>query len=378
MTPKNVLITAGEPSGDLYASILVNDLKKLNPYLEFFGLGGELSRRAGVDIVFDISGLALVGLTEVLKNIFTIKKTLDGLIARIDSTKVDLAILVDYPGFNLRLAKALRKRSIPIIYYISPQIWAWGFERIETIRKCIEKVIVFFKFEEELYKKYGVDAEFVGHPLLDIVKRTLSKDDFCRINRLAKEKTIIAILPGSRAIEVKRLLPILISSCKIINKRLNGVQFVIAKYPTLPQALYEDKIEGSHLDIKLIDGDVYNILGSSDFAIVASGTATLEAAIMGLPFVLVYKASLLTYVIYNFVKSLPFLGLVNIIAKERIVPEFVQYNARPERIAKETVEILTDEKRKAYILKELKNVKSSLGTVGATSRAACAILALLE
>ncbi|MBI5144230.1 MAG: lipid-A-disaccharide synthase [Candidatus Omnitrophica bacterium] len=378
MTPKNILIVAGEPSGDLYASNLVNDLKKSNPGLKFFGLGGELLKGSGVDLVFESSGLAVVGVTEVLKNIFTIKAAYTSLLKRIDSTKVDLAILVDYPGFNLRLARALKKRSVPIVYYISPQVWAWGRARIRTIRESVRKIIVFFKFEEALYKKYGVDVEFVGHPLLDIVKTTLSKDEFVRRHHLSKELTIIAILPGSRAIEVKRLLPISISACRIIGERLNNTQFVIAKHPSLTKSLYEGAIENSRLDIRLVEGETYNILGSSDFAIIASGTATLEAAIIGLPFVIVYKTSLLTYLLYKLVKRTPFVGLVNIIAGKEVSPELLQYDAAPERIAGETIEILTDGKRRASMIEELKKVKFSLGVPGASSRAVQAILPFLK
>lgn len=377
MTPKKILIVAGEPSGDLYASNLVNDLKKITPGLEFFGLGGRLLKASGVDLVFESSNLAVVGATEVLKNIFTIKAAYTSLLKRIDSAKVDLAILVDYPGFNLRLAQALKKRGIPVIYYVSPQVWAWGMERIKTIRKFVRKIIVFFKFEEELYRKYDVDVEFVGHPILDIAKVTLSKDEFYKINHLTEGKLTMALLPGSRAIEVRRLLPILTSSCRIINEKLGGVQFVVAKHPALPKTLYEE-ITRSGLEIRVVEGDVYNMLGSSDFAIIASGTATLEAAIIGVPFVIVYRTSLLTSLVYYFVKKIPFLGLVNVIAKNEIVPELLQYRATPERIAAKAMEILTDEKRRASMIEELKKVKSSLGTGGATSRAAEAILPFLD
>ena len=217
MNEKKILIIAGEPSGDLHAASLVRDLKSLDPDLRFFGLGGYLSKEAGVDTVFDISKLALVGLTEVLKNIFTVGKVYKGILRRIDEEKPCLAILIDYPGFNLRLAKELKKRSIPVVYYISPQIWAWGRDRINIIKKCVTKMIVFFKFEEELYKTYDVTVAFVGHPLIGTVKAERTKDETLKVYDLAKGKTTIALLPGSRLTEIKTLLPIMVQTAKIIN-----------------------------------------------------------------------------------------------------------------------------------------------------------------
>ena len=195
---KKILIVSGEPSGDLHASNLVKDLKKIDPGLEFFGIGGTLSKEAGVDIVFDITKLALVGVVEVIRHISVVKQAHDAVISRIEAEKPDLAILVDYPGFNLRLAGDLAKRSIPVAYYISPQIWAWGLDRIHLIKKYIQKVVVFFKFEEDLYKSYGVESEFVGHPLLDTVRTTLSRDEVLKKYGLSDTKKTVALLPGSR------------------------------------------------------------------------------------------------------------------------------------------------------------------------------------
>ncbi len=378
MNRKKILIVAGEPSGDLYASNLIADLKNLNPDLEFFGIGGNLSRRAGSEIIFDISKLALVGVIEVLKNISTVGRAYKGVLSKIDSTKTDLAILVDYPGFNLGLAKALKARNIPIIYYISPQVWAWGSSRINIIRKYVEKIIVFFKFEEKLYKEHGVNAEFVGHPLLDIVKITVPKDKFLEKYGFSKEKTTIALLPGSRAIEVKALLSILISSCKIIQNRLPKTQFLVAKHLDLPMALYEAAVKNAGLEIRIASGETYDVLAASDFALIASGTATLESAIVGTPFVIVYKANFFTYLLYKLVARLPFIGLVNVISNKKIVPEFLQYDATPEKIANNTLKILGDKNKLASMAEDLKAVKSSLGSPGASPRAARSILPFLN
>lgn len=378
MPRKNVLIVSGEPSGDLHASNLVSDIKKLNPNVDFFGMGGSLSKKSGVDIVFDISQLALVGLWEVLKNIFIVKKAFDAVLARVDVEKPDLAILVDYPGFNLRIAKALHKRSIPVIYYISPQVWAWGRDRVNIIKKHVKKIIVFFKFEEELYRTYGIDAEFVGHPLVDIVKVPSGRVETFKKYNLSDGKTTLALLPGSRALEVNTLLPIMISAAKVLSEKLKNIQFVIAKHPDLPSKFYEDVVSGSSLDIRIVEGDTYDVLASADMAIVASGTATLECAIIGTPLIIVYKASLLTYLLYKIVIRTPFLGLVNIIAGKEVAPELLQFDATAENVASETIEILGDKNRLQSIREDLKTIRDSLGKSGASKRAAEIVTANLR
>ena len=378
MTPKKILIVAGEPSGDLHASNLVKDLKALRPNLTFFGIGGVLSKKAGVDIVFDITPLALVGLVEVLKNIFTVGRAYKAILRKADTEKPDLAILVDYPGFNLRLAKALKRRSIPVIYYISPQVWAWGRDRVNIVKRYVKKILVFFKFEEELYKTYGIDAEFVGHPLLDTVKTTLPKDEILKTYDLSKEKPVIALLPGSRLSELKTLLPVMLAAAGIIDQKLGGVQFIIAKYRGLPGDLYENIAKASKLDIRTAEGDTYNVLAASDFAIVASGTATLETAIVGTPLVIVYKVNLITYLLYKIVSDIKFLGIVNIIAGKEAAPEILQFKMTPENIAATVVGLIRDVKLLSSMRDELGRVKRSLGSPGASLRAARSILPFLQ
>jgi len=375
---KSILIVAPEPSGDLHASNLVKDLKALKTDLEFFGLGGLLCKEAGVDIDFDIKKLSVIGLVDVWKNIFTISKAFKGILKKVESRKTDLAILVDYPGFNLRLAKELKKRGIPVIYYISPQVWAWGEDRINIIKECVAKMLVFFKFEEDLYKKNGVSSEFVGNPLLETVKITLPKDEILKKYNLSKTKPVIALLPGSRTMEVKTLLKIMAGSAGIIAKELPSAQFVVAKYKNLPAALYEEVLKGRSLDIRIVDGDAYNILSVSDFAVVASGTATLETAIIGTPFVITYKVGIINHIAYKIVAKIKVLGLVNVIAGRVIVPEFLQYDATPEKIARKSLEILRDGSKRADMISALGRVKSSLGTPGASQRAARAILPYLQ
>ena len=375
---KNILIVSGEPSGDLHASNLVKEIRKIKSDVEFFGLGCNLSKDAGVEIDFDMSKLAIVGLVDAWKNIFTIGTVFKGLLRKVDSRKCDLAILVDYPGFNLRLAKELKKRGIPVIYYISPQVWAWGENRIKIIKECVRKIIVFFKFEETLYKRHGINAEFVGHPLIETVKPKSSKDEILKKYLISGSKPVIALLPGSRTMEVRSLLKTMAGAAKSIQKELPQARFVVVKYRNLPRELYEKTIKDSGADITISDGDAYDILSISDFAIVASGTATLETAIIGTPFIITYKANPINDIAFRIVAKKRMLGLVNWIAGKIIVPEFLQYDATPAKLSEAALWILRDEKRKAAMIDDLNRVKDSLGSPGASSRAAGAILSYLQ
>ena len=378
MSEKRILIVAGEPSGDLHASNLIKNLRSIETNLHFLGIGGSLSKSEGVEIVYDISELAVIGATDVLKKIFSIRKAYNTLLERISKTRPDLAILIDYPGFNLRLARALKKRKIPILYYISPQVWAWGRNRIKTISECVDKMLVFFRFEEELYRKSGIDVEFVGHPLLDTVKATEAKDSVLRKYNLAENALTIVLLPGSRAMEVRTLLPIMARAAEIMKGQLGRAQFAIAKHPDLESKLYEGLLKNSKIDFHIVESDTYNMLGASDFALVASGTATLETAIMGTPLLITYKVNLINFILYKLVSRTRFLGLINVIAGKEIAPELLQFDATPEKIAQKAVEFLTDTNRIISMKDELKKLRSSLGTQGASLRAARAILPLIK
>jgi lipid-A-disaccharide synthase len=376
--PKKILIVSGEPSGDLHASNLVKDIKTLRPDTEFFGMGGSLSKSAGVDIIFDIKGLALVGVVEVAKKIFTVGKAYKSIVAALERSRPDLAVLVDYPGFNLRLARELKKRSIPVVYYISPQVWAWGRDRVNIIKRCVKKIIVFFKFEEELYRTYDIDSAFVGHPLVDSVKVTSSREDILKKYRIADTKgPVVALLPGSRELEVRNLLPAMVGSARMISKKIQGAKFVIVKYPDLHIDLYEYAFKHTDIDIRLANGDAYNVLSVSDLAIVASGTATLESAIVGTPIIITYKTSFITYLLYKMVSKIKFVGLVNIIAGREVAPELLQYSAKPAKIAASALDILSDGKKTLSIKKELESVKSYLGSPGASKRAAGIVVSVL-
>lgn len=380
--PKRIMIIAGESSGDFHSASLIRALKKIDPEIEICGIGGQRMREAGADIYFDISELSIIGFTDVLKNLRKIKKVFNALLEKIDAASPDACVLVDYPGFNLKLARELKKRNIPVIYYISPQIWAWWRGRIKTIKRFVDKMIVVFKFEEALYKDFGIDVSFVGHPLLDIACPALSREDFLSKLGLSLQKRTIGIAPGSRKMEIERILPILLESAKIIKDKLPEVQFVLLKAPGLVREIFESKIKkyaclpaGRSLPITLCENQTYDFLECCDFVLVSSGTATLETAIMQKPMIIVYKVSFLNWLIAKPLIRLPFIGLVNVVAGKEVVPEFIQYKARPRLIAEKTIEILTNQTALTNVKAELEKVRKNLGSSGASQKAAEIVLA---
>lgn len=372
--PKKIMIIAGEPSGDFHSSSLIRALKKIQPEIEISGMGGQKMRQAGAKIYSDISELSIIGFTDVLANLKKIRQAFNTILDVIDAQAPDVCVLVDYPGFNLKLAKEIKKRQIPVVYYISPQIWAWWKGRIKTIKRFVDKMIVVFKFEEALYKDYGIDVSFVGHPLLDIAHTNITLGGFLSKLGLSVQKKTIGLVPGSRKMEIERILPILIESAKIIKQKLPQVQFVLLKAPEIASDIFAAKMKEYELPLVLCDNQSYDFFNICDFALVASGTATLEAAIMQKPMVVIYKVSFLNWLIARCLIRLPFIGLVNVAAGEKIVPEFIQYQAKPQLIARKTLEILGNQGEFLKIKSELKKVHTNLGTCGASQRAAEIIL----
>ncbi len=375
---KKILIVAGEASGDLHASCLVEQIRKLNPRIKFFGLGGEKLQKQGVELYCNIVELAVIGIVEVLKNLKKFHNIFKGLLKKVDEEKPDLAILVDYPGFNLRLAKELKKRNIPVIYYISPQIWAWGQKRIKDIKKNITHMITVFDFEEKLYKENGVNASFVGHPLTKSIKINLSKDEFMRKFGLDKDKLTLSLLPGSRDKEVKTLLPIMLGAAKLINRTLPHTQFIILRSTTVKEEIFNTIIKKYGLETRLISNMAHEGLNASDFAIVASGTATLETAIIGIPMAIVYKVSLLTWLFVKSVIKIPYIGLVNVVLQKNFIREFIQFDAKPKKIASYVCSTLNSQAEITKIKKELSGVKTLLSQKDASFEAALIVYKYLN
>ncbi|MFA5089977.1 MAG: lipid-A-disaccharide synthase [Candidatus Omnitrophota bacterium] len=369
---KNLMIICGEPSGDLHAGNLAQEIKKLNPAIKITGVGGASLKRSADEIICDIKELAVFGFFDVIKKLprfFRLKRTV---LEKIEKDRPDALILVDFSGFNLRLAKAINKK-ITVIYYVSPQVWASRKGRLKTIKKYIHKMVVLFKFEEEFYHKCGIDAVCAGHPLLDIVTPSLTKQELLSSLKFSPHKKTIALLPGSRNQEIKNILPIMLAASSIIARKIPS-QFIIAKSPHVEENIYLNEINRFKLDVKMLEGKTYDCLEIADFCLVCSGTATLETAIMQKPFCIVYKMNTLNYLLYRPQVKVPYIGMVNIVAGENIIPEFIQFKANPAKIAEEALNILNNPDRLRQIKEGLFKVKASLGENGAGLRAAKIIL----
>ncbi|MFH0790989.1 MAG: lipid-A-disaccharide synthase [Candidatus Omnitrophota bacterium] len=373
---KHIMIICGEPSGDINAASLIYAIRERDTQIKISGAGGRFMRQAGAQLFYDIENLAVIGFFDVLKKLpqfFALKKLI---LQKIKQEQPGAVILVDFSGFNLRLAKEINNTA-PVIYYISPQIWASRTGRIKTIKKYISKMIVLFKFEEELYKKHGVNVDFAGHPLIDIVKPTMKKKEFTNQFKLSESKTTICLLPGSRKTEIEYILPVMLKSAILIRREIPNTQFIIAKSPQLNLDLYTHKINAAGIDIQIIEGKTYDCLNIADFALIASGTATLEAALMQTPFIVIYKMSLLNYLLYRPQVKVPYIGMVNIVAGEKIIPEFIQFEAKPQNISREALKILHQPAEMAVMKKDLSLIEPLLGAAGAAKRAAEIIMGYL-
>jgi len=371
-----ILIITGEESGDIHGANLVTEMLNRDRSLQFYGIGGDRMKMAGVDLVYHTKDMAFLGFLEVIEHLPFIWKVYKHLSRSLDEHSPDLVILVDYPGFNIRFAKEAKKRDIPVIYYISPQVWAWNRKRINTIATRISKMIVLFPFEVELYKAKGVDVSFIGHPLKDIVTPKHSRDTFLSHHGLDTSRPIVSLLPGSRKQEVQKLLPPMIEGVQKLQKTLPQVQAMIARVGNLDTHIYTDIIKDQ--PIHLITNETYDVIYHSDAALVASGTATLETAILETPMVILYKITFFSYLLGKALVKINNFGLVNIVAGKTIVPELLQHQVTGENIAEHIYPLLTDKKKMFKIKQELKKVNTLLGSPGASQRGAEIILEKLS
>lgn len=335
---RHIVIVAGEASGDHHAAMLVQHIKRNYPDWRFTGIGGQLMAAQDVELLTDLARYGVTGLTEVLTHLRIIRSAFYDLKQHLQQQPPDLLILVDYPGFNLRVAKLAKALGIQVLYYISPQVWAWKKGRIQHIRQYVDMMAVILPFERQIYQQAGIPVKFVGHPLTDFVKAKLSADAFRAQLAIPTERRIITLLPGSRRNEIKRLLPIIIDSALLLKRIDPNLHFVMPIAPTLAiaeiKAQLQQRLKGDEgLHISIINGQVYDALQHSHCAITCSGTVTLEATLLQTPMVIIYRSSWLTYIIARLVIKVSYLGLCNLLANKKIVPELLQYAANPEAIS---------------------------------------------
>jgi len=369
-----LLLSCGEASGDLYAGALTRELRALEPAIAVAGLGGPRLAAAGGALLEDYRELAVTGLTEWIGKLPRYMAAMKKLVGFATAERPDALVAIDFPDFNFRLARRVKQLGIPVIYYISPQIWAWRPKRLQTIRQIADRVLVIFPFEEDVYRNGGVPVEFVGHPLVELAAPSAPRARFLPAHGLSASASTVAILPGSRPNDVERILPDLTAAAARIRAAVPDAQFVVARAPHLDDRLFAAVRAAGLPSIAIVEGDTDAVLASADVALTASGTATVQTALHDTPMVIVYRLSPMTYRIGRRLVTLDTIGMVNLIAGSKIVPEFVQDAFTPEAVAREAISMLTDRERAAAIRAGLARVREKLGGAGASRRAAEAIL----
>ncbi len=349
-----ILISAGEASGEMYGAGLIEALKRRDPTLEFFGVGGERMRHAGCDTVVDARDLSVVGITEILSHLPKIYRLFHKLIAEADRRRPDLAIVIDSPAFNWRVARQMKKRGVPVVYYVAPQFWAWRQGRVRLLRKYVSKALVIFPFEEKFYRERGIDASFVGHPLAELPPPEITREAYAAQYRLDLNKCWITIMPGSRVKEVRMNLLTMLDAAALLGA---GFEFLLPVAPTLDRELLEQSTRGRGITLV---SEALAALHHARAAIVASGTATVEAAMMATPFVMVYRVSALTYSLGKPRIRVPYFAMVNLIAGEKIVPELVQDDFTAERVVARLKELISEGTARKTMLQGLSRVKAQL------------------
>ena len=367
-------IIAGEASGDLHASNLVAEIKKKDKKAEFRGCGGDLMKAQGVDLLKHYRTMAYMGFVEVAVNLRKVLGNIAQCKKDIVDYQPDVVILVDYPGFNLRIADFAHEKGFKVFYYISPQVWAWKRRRVRKIKASVDKMLVILPFEEEFYKKYGVDVTYVGNPLLDELAKfgNGNRSIFLRRNSLGEKREIIALLPGSRKQEVKRVLPIMLK----VASYFPDYQFVVAGVSSLDKPLYKKIM--SNADVFLVENQTYELLQNSSAALVTSGTATLETALFSVPEVVCYKATDFSYRLAKWMIKVKFISLVNLIMDKEVVKELIQSDLNEDNLVAELELLLHDGKRQCQILEDYEDLKDRLGNAGASEKAAEVIITALK
>ncbi len=363
------MIVAGEASGDLHGASLINEIKKLDPSIEIFGIGGDKMIAAGMNVQYHIKQMAFLGFIEVIRHLPFISKVKNVLLNAVDEKKIDSIVLIDYPGFNLNIAKKLKSRGKKIIYYISPQIWAWGQGRIKKIKSLVDEMIVVFPFEEKLYREHGVKVDYVGHPLVEHINnyKFSAKNEFYEKFSLDKSKDILLVLPGSRKHEIRKIFPETIKAAIKLGNDFN-LQVVVACAENIDHKIFGN-VSSEH-NYKLIKGYTYDLYKHSKFGIIKSGTSTLEAGMFGLPFIVVYSTNFLTYRLGKMVVKISNIAMANIILGKTVVDELIQSDLNEMNIYSKCASYLIDEKKYTSVKQKLLQIKEKLDGVGASKKAA--------
>jgi lipid-A-disaccharide synthase len=373
------MISAGEASGDMHAANMVTALHRRDSQLEFYGMGGAQMQDAGVELLVDCSDIAVMGIVEVLLKYRSIMAALNILKASLAENPPDLLILVDYQEFNNKLAEHAKSLGVKVLFYIGPQVWAWRQHRVHQIGKRVDMMAVILPFEEAFYREANVPVRFVGNPLADEVKPNKEKARCMKEYGLNNECPVIGLLPGSRRSEIKRILPLQLAAADRLQRSKPELQFVIPIARSLSSELFQAELNKyRHLQVRLVDDLSYNVMQCCDAIIAASGTATLEIALMGIPNCITYKIAHLSYAILKRMVHIEHIGLVNIVAGKGIVKEFLQYQAKPSAIAEEIERILDDSDYRKIMLDELKQVRNKLGKPGGIENTAELVLEMLE
>jgi lipid-A-disaccharide synthase len=377
MSEKSIFIVAGEASGDKHAARLIREAKSIMPGLRVEGLGGEKMRQAGCELRTDLVSAAVMGFVQVIANIRFFRRLLHETVDHIEKHSPDAVVLVDYPGFNMRLASKVKKLGIPIIYYISPQVWAWRSGRINRIAELVDKMMVILPFEEKIYKKAGIDVEHVGHPLIDSISESKPDPNFLESIDAPNRDSIIGLLPGSRKQEITNFLPVLLEAARIIVERMPDATFLIPCSGPDNMATVKNVIGSEDIPVNVFLGKIHEVARASRCCIVSSGTATLEVACFLTPLIVVYKTGHLAWLLSRKLIHVEHISLVNIIAGKEVVPELLQYRMRPELLAETAVELCQNGKERKAMIEELAKVREGLGEPGASKRAAAVVCEFL-
>jgi len=374
---KKVMIIAGEASGDMYGAKLVEEAHRLDSSVRFFGIGGQAMRDAGVDTLVDSREMAVMGIVEVVAHFGVIYRAFRLMESLLKERHPDLLILIDYPGFNLRLAAKAKAAGVKVLYYITPQVWAWHSSRARKIARLVDYAAVILPFEVPIFEGVGLPVTFVGHPLLDMAVPTMTRGEAQKSFGLDPGRRVVGLFPGSRRREIVSLLPVMLEAAESLRERFGDLQFILPQAPGVERGLLDSFIGSADLDVTVVEGKSYDVIQTCDLIIAASGTVTMEIALFGVPMVIVYKVAPLTYAIGKRLVQVDHVGICNIIAGERVVPELIQHEAEPARIFAETERMLSDTRLYEAVRQKLLGVRARLGQPGAPARVAAIAMKLM-